>query len=184
MDSTDNYVNILSYNSTGMDSVKVKWLNELLETFQIDICNIQEHFKAIKTVNEYFKKNFTKYDCFVKAAFREQLGSAGRARGGLTQLVSKSSSFKKERVQCQSWRIQAQVLHLNDYKLLLVNVYMPVDPQLQTIDEAELLSTLEVIENIISSSNYNDALLCGDWNWDASRNTRFCRIIEDFLRKH
>ena len=61
---------------------------------------------------------------------------------------------------------------------------MPVDPQLQTIDEAELLSTLEVIENIISSSNYNDALLCGDWNWDASRNTRFCRIIEDFLRKH
>ena len=185
MDSTDNYVNILSYNSTGMDSVKVKWINELLETFQIDLCSIQEHFKAIKTVDQYFKKNFTNYDCYVKAAYREDLGSAGRARGGLTQLVKKSCNyFKKERVQCKSWRIQAQILHLNDYKLLWVNVYMPVDPQLQVIDEAEILSTLEEIEDIIANNNYNDACFGGDWNYDANRNTRFCRIFEEFLMKH
>ena len=173
MDST---ISILSYNSTGMDCVKVKWINELLDVLKIDLCCIQEHFKAIQTVNQYFN---------VKAAIREDdNAAAGRPRGGLAQFVNLCKSFKKERIMVRNWRLQAQVIHVNDsYKLLFVNVYFPNDPQTQSMDETELLSTLEDLEDIIENSTFDDALFAGDWNWDESRNTRFVRIVQEFMRR-
>ena len=51
------------------------------------------------------------------------------------------------------------------------------------MDETELLSTLEDLEDIIENSTFDDALFAGDWNWDESRNTRFVRIVQEFMRR-
>ena len=121
-------VKLISYNSTGLDSIKLNWINELLETFDIELVQLQEHFKAIKKVDSYFKQNFKKYDSFALPAIRGNANHAGRPKGGLVQLVNKQSGFKKERIPTKSWRVQAQVLHLDNYKLLWINVYMQTDP--------------------------------------------------------
>ena len=82
-------VNLISYNSTGLDSIKVNWINELLDTFDVQLFQLQEHFKAIKKVDSYFKQNFKKYDSYVLPAVRENVHHAGRPKGGLAQFVSK-----------------------------------------------------------------------------------------------
>ena len=57
-----NTVNFLSYNSTGLDSVKTKWIRDLLDTCQVNFCGLQEHFKRIKTLSRLFRTEFSKYD--------------------------------------------------------------------------------------------------------------------------
>ena len=93
MDSTTT-VNILSYNSTGMDTAKIAWINELAANLQIDLMGVQEHFKCTKSVEEYFRKHFPQFYSHVKPAVRDT-ATVGRPRGGLTQLVNKKCNFKK-----------------------------------------------------------------------------------------
>ena len=83
----DQDLSFISYNSTGLDRIKIAWINELLETFDADCLQIQEHFKAIKTIEQFFKSNFKKYDSYVKKAVRDNSSHAGRPRGGLAQFV-------------------------------------------------------------------------------------------------
>ena len=174
-----DFINILSYNTTGLDPVKINWINELLKTFDISLFQIQEHFKAIKSINRFFSENFSEFHCHVRPAVRENLNSAGRPKGGLCQFVSKNSEFKKEPVPCQNWRIQSQILHHNQYKLLWINVYLPTDPQTQQLNEYELVSTISDIENIINKSKFSDIVIGGDFNYDESRTSRFCNIFKE-----
>ena len=181
-----NTISVLSYNSTGMDQTKIAFINDMMNTFKIDIFQIQEHFKATRGVHDYFKKNFPQFDSYVQPAIRENIDNGGRPKGGLGMFVNKEcSNLRKERILCKSWRVQAQIIHVNNnYKLLWMNMYFPTDPQLQQIEESELLETLADIENVIMTTSYHDALIGGDWNWDSSRNTRFVRLVEEFLNKH
>ena len=109
MDST---FNLLSYNSTGMDTDKINFINDVAETFEIDLLQLQEHFKATKSVEKYFKKHFKQYETYVKPAVRPVIDGAGRPKGGLAMFVHNKCGFRKERVHVNSWRIQAQILHL------------------------------------------------------------------------
>ena len=181
----DTEINILSFNSTGMDSEKVIWLNNLVDTLQIDIWCLQEHFKSIKGVDNWFKKKFPKFDPFVKSGIRENDIGAGRPKGGLAQFIRKTcKNIKKQRIHNKSWRIQSQIICIEDYKLLLCNIYMPTDPQTQSMDEEELLYTLDELEIIFRTSTFDDVICGGDWNYHADRNTRFTRIIDNFLAKN
>ena len=177
-------INIVSYNSTGLDIPKIGWINNLAETFQIDLLGVQEHFKCIKQYDQYFRKHFPGFYPHVKPAVRESAASVGRPKGGLTQLVNKKRNFKKEIILCKSWRVQAQVIHVQTYKILWINVYMPTDPQSAQFDETETLETLYEIENIISSSSYHDIILGGDLNMDSSRSTKYVQILSEFFMKH
>ena len=60
---------------------------------------------------------------------------------------------------------------------------MPTDPQTQSMDESEAISTLNEIEKIIQNNKFNDLLCAGDFNYDESRNTRLCSIVYEFLQK-
>ena len=42
----------MSYNSTGLDKIKIKWINEFIDTFKVDCIQLQEHFKAIKSIDK------------------------------------------------------------------------------------------------------------------------------------
>ena len=59
-------LNFISYNSTGLDTVKINWINELAESTNAACLQIQEHFKAIKSVKQYFKKHFKKFDNYLQ----------------------------------------------------------------------------------------------------------------------
>ena len=135
-------MNFLSYNSTGLDAVKIDWIQDLIKTLDIDLFQIQEHFKSTKSVETFFRKQFYNSDSYVIPAFRERFQDSGRAKGGLAQLVSKCCDIKKERIKTSSWRLQAQILHINDYRLIWFNCYMPTDPQTVQNSDVELVSVL------------------------------------------
>ena len=50
-------VKFLSFNSTGLDTIKAKWLRDLLKVACVDFCSLQEHFK--KNVGDFFKTQFS-----------------------------------------------------------------------------------------------------------------------------
>ena len=42
--------NFMSYNSTGLDYVKTNWIRTIIDTCKIDFFQLQEHFKATKSL--------------------------------------------------------------------------------------------------------------------------------------
>ena len=77
-------LNFMSYNSTGLDNAKIVWINDLIKTFNIDFMQLQEHFKAYKSVDTIFKRAFPDYDNFTVPAYKEPGQQCGRAKGGLS----------------------------------------------------------------------------------------------------
>ena len=132
-------MNFMSYNSTGLDTVKIDWIQDLKKTLSIDIFQLQEHFKSTKSVETFFKKQFQNSDSYVIPAHREICQDSGRAKGGLAQLVSKQCDIKKERIKTSSWRLQAQILNINDYRVIWLNFYMPTDPKTIQYNDVKLL---------------------------------------------
>ena len=91
--------------------------------------------------------------------------------------------IRKEPILTKHWRIQAQILHMDGYRLMWINCYLPTDPQTLQIENEELSTVLEEIENILDSNVYDDCLLGGDFNFDPRRNTGFANIVHEFLEK-
>ena len=143
----------MSYNSTGINTIKTDWIRDLIRTCDINFFQLQEHFKQTKTLETFFKNEFPNCDSFVIPAHREIYQDSGRAKGGLAQLDSKDLDIKKERLKTKSWRLQAQVLHFGDYRIIWFNCYFPTDPLTKNFDDVELQTVLTEIENILDSSN-------------------------------
>ena len=144
-------INFMSYNSTGLDTAKVNWINDIINLCDIDCFQLQEHFKATKSLERFFKKEFANSDSFVIPAYREAFQDTGRAKGGLAQLVKKTLDIKKEKVPTKHWRIQAQVLHIKDYRLMWINCYFPTDPQTLNYDDQELLTVLDELKVFLTT---------------------------------
>ena len=142
---TRSTLNFMSYNSTGLDTVKVDWINDLITTCYIELLQIQEHFKSTKSVESFFRKRFINNESYVIPAHRETFQDNGRAKGGLAQLSAKNLKIKKERIRTKSWRVQAQILHLENYRLMWINCYFPTDPQTIQYNDAELFLVLTEI---------------------------------------
>ena len=178
-----NTVNFLSYNSTGLDSVKAQWIRDLLETCNATFCGLQEHFKRIKTLSRLFRTEFPKYDSLVLPAHREEGRDTGRAKGGLAQMVLKGCEVRRQAVPTGGWRLQAQILHFDEWKILWVNCYFPTDPRIINFDEAELLAVQAELESVLDKGGYDGVIAGGDWNYDARRTSGFARSMESFLEK-
>ena len=137
----------MSYNSTGMNTIKTGWIRDLIKTCDIQFFQLQEHFKKIKTLEAYFKNEFPLCDTFVIPAHREAGQDNGRAKEGLAQLNSRKSNVRKQRIGTSSWRLQAQILHFGEYKPLNIDAYFPTGHQTINYDETELLEVMTKIKN-------------------------------------
>ena len=99
-------LNFMSYNSTGLDTNKIDWIQDLSKTCEIDLLQLQEHFKASKSIETFFKKHFeNNFDSYVIPAYREPFKDSGRANCGLAQLSSKYLKIKKDGIKPKSWRL-------------------------------------------------------------------------------
>ena len=176
------FVNFLSFNSTGLSPLKTQWIRDLTKTCAANFIGIQEHFKRTKSLNNFFRKEFVNFDSYVLPAYREEGRDTGRAQGGLAQLCSKAlGGVKQEKVVTGSWRLQAQILHFGDFRLLWANVYFPNDPRIVNFDEAELLTVQSELRKVLDSGGYDGCLCAGDWNYDARRTSGFARSMSTFL---
>ena len=177
-------VTFMSYNSTGISSVKCKWICDICDDYSVDYLCIQEHFKKTKTIDKYFRENFPKFNSYVIPGYRAPGQDTGRCKAGLAQLSSKSYAVKKDRVTTHGYRIQAQVLNMPTCKILWLNTYMPTDPlRIHEYDDADLREALQEVESILTSCSYTDIVWAGDLNWDMSRVTMFSRTMAAFMEK-
>ena len=90
MTSTNNLteaapVIFMSYNSTGIHSVKCKWICDVCDDYNVDYLCIQEHFKKTKTIDKYFRENFRDYNSYLIPGHRAPGQDSGRCKAGLAQ---------------------------------------------------------------------------------------------------
>ena len=142
-------VNFMSFNSTGLDSIKAEYIRDLYNMTRCDFISIQEHFKKTKSIDKFFKDNFPEHVSYVIPGFREINQDSGRPKGGIAQLRKKKLDIKVDRVMTKNFRIQEQVLHFANSRLLWINTYFPTDPGGTNFDENELIGLLIEIEDII-----------------------------------
>ena len=175
--------NFMSFNSTGMNSVKADWIRNLYRISNCDFISIQEHFKKNKTIDKFFKDKFPEHSSYVIPGFREKDQDSGRPKGGIAQLRDKSLDLKVDRISTKSFRIQAQVFHFSTTRILWLNTYFPTDPGGENFAEQELLDILGEIETIMDSNDFDDVVWNGDLNFDKSRNSGFTRTVDRFLAR-
>ena len=171
-------VNFLSYNSTGMDTVKSAWINDLCKVTCTDFCAIQEHFK--KSVTSFFKEKFSHHNSYVIPASRNKDQDSGRPKGGLAQLSKKKLQVKIVRIPTKLFRVQAQVIHFPNTRLLWINTYMPTDPQTIQFNDEELNEVLREVEMVMDNAEFDDVVWAGDLNWEKSRTSGFSERMKTF----
>ena len=89
-------VTFMSYNSTGLSSVKCQLIQEICDEKDVDYLSIQEHFKQnSKSLDKFFRDNFKYSYSYVIPAHRRPGQDTGRAKAGLAQLSKKVISVKK-----------------------------------------------------------------------------------------
>ena len=181
----NNMVTFMSWNSTGFNTVKSEWFNDILNEKNVMFCSTQEHFKTAQNGDKFFKANFRNFSRYVVPAVRPIGQDSGRASGGLAQLTRDVVGVKKERVKTQNYRLQAQILNLPGGRLLWLNTYFPTDPQLVGYyDDAELQVVLAELELILARGDYTDIVWGSDLNWDMKRNTYFANRVKEFVARH
>ena len=176
-------VTFMSYNMTGADTVKCQWVRDVGAEHNVNFCALQEHFKTVKTTDQWFRKQFHDYSAFVTPAYRAPGVDSGRGRGGLVQLAEKSLTVKRSWVLGQSLRVQAQVLTFPTGKVIWVNSYMPCDPQTQHFDDTELIETLSEVERILASNSDCEVVWSADMNYDTRRDNHFTRTVSPVLQR-
>ena len=72
---------------------------------------IHEHFRKSKTLDKYFKDQFPDFNSYVIPGFREAGQTRGRPMGGIAQLSRTTVAIRKDRVNSNSNRVQAQILN-------------------------------------------------------------------------
>ena len=113
-----NTVTFMSYNSTGINTVKCNWITEICDIYDVNYIAIQEHFKSNKNTDKFFRDNFKKFNSYVIPGHRAPGQDFGRAKAGMAQLSLKKVAVKKDRVLTRGYRIQAQILNISKKKIL------------------------------------------------------------------
>ena len=116
----------LSYNSTGINSIKTNWIRDLCKLTKTDFFSIQEHFRSTKNTDKFFKDQFQDYYSYVIPAVKNENQDSGRAKGGIAQFARKSAKIKIERIMTSNPQIQAQVLVFPNTRIIWINSYLPI----------------------------------------------------------
>ena len=144
-------INFMSYNSTGLNTLKTDWIRSLIKSCNIKFMQVQEHFLWSKGADSL-------------AFLSQSLLDVGQ-----------------QRLPTISWRLQAEVLHFGQYRLLWINCYFPCDTRQQEFDDTEVRGVMREIETILDSGGYDDVICGGDFNFDDRRDTGFTRLVRGFF---
>ena len=181
----DNKVCFYSYNSRGFGTLKQDFMRFLLSDTATPnslpiLCN-QENF--ILRDNSYkLRKAFPGYQLLINPAIKDQL-STGRPSNGM--FIAFPDSIKNNVIDVSPgfWRVQAAKISFNSTNLLLINSYLPTDPQRNTVDETDLLETLGHIKKVVANNVCDDILWAGDLNSDFSRQSSHTIAVQDALQE-
>jgi len=173
--ASHNILRVMSYNSRGMNVVKIEYLKSLLST--CDLLFLQEHWFCDAQVQSLSSINSDFLSCGV-CGFDSQTVLQGRPFGGCAILWRKELHADIRMIDTGSRRVCAISCTSESYKLLFINVYMPFEDGDVNVDE--FCFQLSVIENILEA-NADYLVICGgDFNVDFARDWVHTRLLNSF----
>ena len=98
-------VSFLSYNSTGLNTVKTKWIRDLIKMTDASFIQVQEHFKKNRTLDRFFSEEFPEHNSYAIPGHRDTNQDQGRPMGGLAQLC-RSSLFIRKNVKTSESKLK------------------------------------------------------------------------------
>ena len=174
---------IISYDSTGWNTLKAQFFSALAITHSIGVGAIQEHF-LLKGNLYKLSKEFPCYGVFsIPAVKSNSAVSRGRPSCRLSIIYKKQLMKYTSHIQVpDSNRVQALKVKLPTETFIFINAYFPTDPKVNNFNEGELHKTLQDIKYVFDKGNPNSKfILTGDVNADVKRNTRFVQIVQNYI---
>ena len=180
INSIFNEINVISYNTSGWNIFKARFIESIIIAHSVHIFAVQEHWLLDKNIHK-LDKYFDNFENFTLPAVKScsQINK-GRPSGGLSILFSKQISPFVKRIICPgSNRVQAISVSCGDVSYVYINCYFPVDPQSANADITKLLNCLQDVQYIIDNCDAGSKfVLMGDINADYSRNSHFVNLIK------
>ncbi len=123
----------MTHNCIGFYADRTAFIHDFLDIYNVDMLFVQEtwlHDKTFKRVKEI-------HDDFlyqnVSGIKDNDILRCKRGYGGVTIMWHKSLAHKVKRVNQECKRITCAILYVSeDFKVLIINVYMPNDIYRQT----------------------------------------------------
>ena len=174
-------LSIVSYNSGGLGDINREIIEDILTDSGADILLLQETWllqRDLGILNSFNTNLLAKG----KSSVRDNTILCGRPYGGLGILWNKSLSLcvKPLSVECD-W-VDGIYVTLADGKVILVlNVYLPVDPRLATYTTEEYEECIAVLDHVLQTCPYDMVLIGGDFNTDLGRNNAQTASLTDFF---
>ena len=168
-------ITIASYNSRGLSDNRKSIIKELLSAN--DIVFIQEHWLFNEQLHHIGELSNC-HMCHAKSGMEMEVIHQGRPYGGCAIFWKKNLCKKVELLDSKSNRITAVKFYYEDTSLLLLNVYMPCDKGVETVDFTNML---ELMGSLIHECNADYVIIGGDCNTDFQRKSIQTDILNLFL---
>ena len=177
--TTINNITFCSYNVKKYDKIKYDAIKSIYKenTFLL----IQETWLAEDEFIRQFKIDFPNSECISANKMDQDDIRAGRPYGGVGICHHSNIKCRIENLSTISKSICAQMLHIENISILLINVYMPSTDNRATLKEYAKI--LQEISGICIKSPTQHIILGGDWNADLSRNDGRTKLFKNFITK-
>ncbi len=158
----------MTYKCTGLYADRTAFIHDFLDKYNVDMLFLQEtwlHEKTFKRVKEIHDDVLYQNISGIKD---NDILRCKRGYRGVTIVWHKSLAHKIKHVNQSCKRITCVILHVSDdFKVLIINVYMPNDNYRHTYVDREFNETLDNIEHLCIKNSYvNAVMLVGDLNID------------------
>ena len=183
MSSTPNFL-IASLNVEGIRR-NDEFVKLLMREKKLDVICLQETWLCeqdtltLETLCNEFSFRF----CAKAGVDCTENVVAGRVPGGVAIFYKQSLDHVVKIVNVQNRRLCAMTIHVNDSVLLLINAYLPVDPQCNVSND-EYEDALNDVGLLIQSVPWDNVILCGDLNTDMRRTNMQTQSLTDFIERN
>ena len=180
MAAVKSAMKIVSFNSTGLNDMKVKYINQLLDQHKVDIIFLQETWLVPKNLQKLGEIH-QDYLYHGVSGINDKELLRGRPYGGTAILWHKSHSESIKKINLQSKRLCAVTFENENHKMLLINCYMPCDNFSKTHVQEDFLQICDDIELIMGKHMSHHTIIGGDMNVDFSRGNAHDKYLNDLM---
>jgi len=178
------FIKFASYNLHGLQQGKSQLL-ELCDSH--DVIAIQEHWLPDYDFDKILNLH-NDFTVVAKSAMTEKIQSGflrGRPFGGVAILARKSviSNIRMVGVDSKSRCLAVMITFFGNYKILLVNVYLPCSDSSQEYQSA-LLECFGFIENCIVCNDSDAVMILGDFNFECDNRHVGYKLFENLCDEY
>ena len=172
---------ICSYNVHGINNINWDYLNHLVKSHNFDL--LQEHWlhnSQAHLITDHLKD----VHMLCVSGMPDPEFITGRPYGGCAILWNNTMICNVEPVSCQSNRLCAVKVELQDLSILLFTLYMPCDTECDANNVLIYNDVLCEITSLATSMNIDQIICGGDFNTDVSRtNSLHTKSLLSFAEK-